>query len=59
MRLIEEAWLVEGLVEFAVDGGYDTLYLAHGEHAPQETVAGVVALRLIAEHRHAMVYAHG
>ena len=43
----------------AKDGGYYALYLPEGEHTAEETIARVVAPLLVAQHRHAVVHAHG
>ena len=54
-----ESRLIVFYAELAVDGGQYALHLSHGEHASQERVACIVAALFVAEHRHAMVNAHG
>lgn len=56
--LIEEAWLMEWDVEFAVNSGENALHLPQGEHTSEERVSGVVSLRFVAEHRHAVIHTH-
>ena len=63
--LIEEAGLLVGDAKFTIDSGKDAFDLTEGEHAAEESVAGIVAMarlvedaaRLIGE-RHAMIDAH-
>lgn len=49
---------MEGFAQLAADSGDDALHLAHGKHAAKETVAGVVAPALVAQHGHTVVNAH-
>ena len=42
--LVEEAGLFVGNAQLAVDGGDDALDLAHGEHASEQGVAGIMAV---------------
>ena len=56
--LIKEPRLPILNAQLAVHGGQYALNLTQGEHAPQETVARIVILLLVAQHCHAMVDAH-
>ena len=63
--LVKETGLLVFNAQFAVNGGKDSLYLSHGEHAAQKGIAGVVAVAALVHDTtglvgkcHAVVHTH-
>ena len=65
MESIEEAGLLVGDAKLTIDGGKDAFDLTEGEHAAEESVAGIVAMARLVEdaagligERHTMIDTH-